>query len=344
MEKEAIETGMIISRQFAKEVNKAKLAELATGYADEFADKLGAKTRIEIKPEEIIYDPVEAEAFFLKKFKPNRKNSNWAKKFAKARYNDRKMDIREKEPFVDDGVAYTPISELSKNDVDLVSRVFREEEKPESLTAHLWEKLSKNKSDYVSLNGFGAEIGHLVGKKLYGGRIQGGIGETFDFLSTLYELSLDIRILCGSEENQADTSLLEAELVDELIDAGRLVTELYETLLFKGEASAEKKLIEIGSCKDRREAKERLALFKINYITTTHFDGFKLFLEIYDRENCDLGKTYTKLGEILSVQGVMTVEDTLRELGFSERKLSRYKGAFGADMMERAKRIDELKP
>lgn len=350
---------MIITKEFAEKLDKKTLAELATKYCNEVAEKLGNDKRIEITPQELIYDLKEAETYFCQNFiKPKRSDSE----FDHICYKRTKKNIK-KSALCMDGIAYTPLVRLSKEERDLVLRILGN--KPKNPLRRPIDYLFRGEP-YLSLRGFGSEMGHLVGDKLYGQKAySGGLGELLDYLSILYEISFNIRTICKSaDKNCLDQGQLEKELIDKNITQIRRDIEIYEALLFEGETSAKQKLIKqiahiIETFPFKREisAKQKklinqaalgitkliagklLNFFKEQYIYAPHFDGAKLFIEIFDRDNCDLDRTYKKVGCLLSNPDVLKAADVLRELGFFNNQVLRYEIIFAASEEERKERL-----
>lgn len=331
---------MIISRQFVDDINKDKLAELATQYGNEFVNKLGNQTRVKILPQQLIYDPLEAKRFFLSKLEPDEKDPKIVRRFSKVLYKEVKEDINRGKGLVRDQVAYIPIKELTEEERRLVSRIASEKNVIKNSIRYFFDWLLRKKLPFVSLGGFGAELGHLIGWQLYGQKVSNGFDETIDIFSQLFESSYDIRTICESfSKNPAQFDHLEKEQINRITSGFRDNLILYETFLFEGKAATEQKLIEIGVCEDKSEVKLGLYVVKRRYVTTRHFEGIKLFFEIYNGENCNLDDAYKKLNYILCNPKVRTIVDALRELGYSDTQLIKYKDVFGRDMIEKAKRI-----
>lgn len=263
---------MIITKQEAKELNKDKLADMATKYVNELAEKLGSDKKIIINPNEIIYRREEAEHVFTDSYLM--------------------MKVQEKQPFVCNNIAYTPLSHVSLMEKVLIFRV-----------------IGHDNRKYATLRGFGAEMGHVTGKKLYGNKNDAGLGEALDCLSQLHEISTDVKTLCNSESISHNNELENVLVCETLVEA-REKLEIYEKLLFEGEYSAIEQLSKI--C--RSEAKNMLEEIKHDYITTMHFEGLKLLISLYDNRNLDINQTYKKAGEILSNPKVNTTLDALTRL------------------------------
>lgn len=328
---------MIVSRRFAKELNKDRLAELAIKYANEFAEKLESDKKIKISPQELIYNQKEAEAFFLpREFRLNSYPKEM-RVLVELKYGWIRRNIKEKSAFIFNDVAYIPLSKVSEDKRILISKIIGKKYKLKNLIYSLLYNFEMT-SPYLSLNGFGAEIGHLVGSKLYGQKAEGGIGEALDLLSSLYEISFDTKTLCESiDENYNNLNQFEKELINEEIAYGRRIVKIFDALLFEGETSAKQKLIEEGVEKDR--IKKQIQVFKNSYVRNNHFDGYKLFFEVYESENCNLDNTYKKLGHLLSNSRINTIEDVLIEIGVHDDRLKEYKGLFKETIKERIERL-----
>ncbi len=311
---------MIITKQAAEELDKDKLADMATKYANELVQKLGNYSKVEIRPQELIYDQLDAKEFFTKKY---------------AHESPQKLInvlgfIEDGSPFVEEGIVYTPLSSLSREDCYMTSKIATDK-----------TQADKVKNKCVSINGFGAEIAHLVGHKLYGTKtIKCGLGETLDLVSQIYEDSIDQKTLEGlTDEKHNNLSQLENDLLNTKIGSIRKEISVYEELLFKGEDSAEKLVKKIRPELDDNMAKKMLNRYKVQYISTTHFDGFKIFLEIYDKEHGDMEKTYKTLGQLLADPKINNIKDVLEKLGYSGKKLKKYKEVFPTNAYKRIERL-----
>ena len=311
---------MIITKQAAKELNKDKLADMATKYANELVQKLGNNTKVEILPQEIIYDRLEAHQFFIKKY---------------AHESPQKLInvlgfIQDASPFVEEGVAYTPLSSLSRNDHYAFSKLMADYTEGEEI---------KNKC--MSISGFGAETAHLVGHKLYGQKtIKCGLGETMDIVSQIYEDSINLKTIDGLADKKHDNlGQLEKDMLNTKIEIIRKEISVYEELLFKGEDSAEKLVKKIRPELDHDMAKKMLEKYKVQYVSTSHFDGLKIFLEIYDKEHGNMEKTYKTLGQLLADPKVNNIKDVLEKLGYSGKQLKKYKEVFPTNVYKRIERL-----
>lgn len=322
---------MIITREYAKNLSKQTLADLASQHATEFAHLLGHEGDVDIKPEEIIYDKNEARAHFLED-RAYKDFLGLDRKAAKFFYKKKKSWVRKGSAFVENGVAFIPLSRLSEKEENLVKMLQPKKDFNWYSTLPSFFK----KRDYMSLQGFGAEIGHLTGDKIYSGKTKENLGEALDVASQLLELSKDITFL-GDQCPPENLDSFSKELCDELLSGYRVDYTLCETLLLEGKAAALMKMTELGPY-SLTVLDIALSTLQIDYITTTHYDGKKLFLEVHDSVEGDFDKTYKKLGSILSNPNVDSMESALKELGYSAEELSKYEGVFGT-IQERASRI-----
>jgi hypothetical protein len=325
---------MIIASESRKGMNKKTLADLASDYATEFAHLLGHNGDITVGEKEVIFDKTEAREVFLKKFEP-KTYSKSLKRIARIRYQDLKTKINNGLAFVQDGVAYIPITDLTEEERGLVSCL-----RPDEATKiGFFRRMILNESEaYCSLNGFGSEIGHLVGNRIYQGRVHNGLGESLDIASQLLELSKNVQLLTRTATKVDEPNSILSRYIEDYVSKRREEIELYEDLLFDGKDAAKQKALEIGLCKPNN-VDFAVALLRKQYAMSTHYDGTLLFLGIFDSVGRDLRRTYTRLGEILANPSVMNIETALKELGYSPDKLLRYNGIFGKDIFERAKRV-----
>lgn len=307
---------MIITKEFAEKLNKETLAGLATKYCNELAEKLGSDKKIIINPNEIIYRREEAEQVFTDPYL--------------------RMKAQEKQPFTHKNITYTPLSRVSLREKVLIYRVIGHDDRK-----------------YATLRGFGAEMGHLTGKKIYGNKNDSGLEEAIDCLSQLHEISTDVKTLCDSENVNFNPEIEKVLLCETLVGA-RERLDTYEKLLFEGENSAIEQLSKV--CQS--EAKNMLEEIKQEYTTTMHFEGIKLLMSLYDNQNLDLNKTYKKAGEILSNPKVNTTLDALTMLYNPEvdtilgrlkwilspnKEISKYKNVFANYTTTRIARLNKHK-
>ncbi len=302
---------MIITKEFAEKLDKETLVGLATKYCNGLAEKFGSDKKIKISPEEVICKKDEAENVFTDIY-------------------TRAM-VQRGRAFVHNNIAYMPLVSLSLEEQVLIFRVAGYDSKK-----------------YAYLQGFGAEMGHITARKLYG-KNDIGLGEALDYVSQLHETSTDVKTVCGSE-GISNNEGLEKLLVCERLVSAREKLDAYETLLFKGEDSTIKKLSKI--CQS--EAKNMLAILKWDYTTTAHFEGIKLIISVYDNEDMNIDRTYRKMGELLSNPKVNNALDALRRLHnpkldttfgyikgilFPNKELSRYEDVFVNGIFARAARL-----
>ena len=306
---------MIITKEFAEKLDKETLAELATKYCNELAEKLGSDKKIKISPEEIICKKDKAEQVFTDDYT--------------------KALVQQGLAFVHNNIAYTPLVSPS-----LEEQVF------------IFEVAGHDSKKYSHLQGFGAEMGHFTAKKLYR-KFDFGLGEALDYVSQLHETSTDFKTICESEGISGKDGLEELLICKKLADAKEKL-DAYESLLFKGEDDAIKKLSKI--CQS--EAKNMLAVLKWDYLTTAHFEGIKLAVLVYDNEDTNIGKAYEKMGELMSNPKVNNVLDALRRLYnpkvdttfgcikeflFPNKELSRYEDVFVDDIIARSARLQKTR-
>jgi len=328
---------MIITRQQAGNMNKQTLADLASDYATEFAHLLGHEGDVRIGPEELVYEREEALNLFLKKFQ-TQTYSKPIKNFLRAMEDNTKYKIVHGAAFVQDGVAFIPLLDLSEDERKLVKRLQPKKQEISSLYSKALTTFFGRNAGYVSFYGFGSEIAHLTGNKIYPGRVHNGLGEALDLASQIVEFSKDVTFLYERTNQRDNPKEIIKEKLEQDISEGRKEIVLYETLLFEGEKATKQKMIELGMFK-ARDVNLALRLLKKQYIMTSHYDGRKLFLEIFDSVNGDLNQTYKKLGNILSNPNVTDMGNALGELGYTPEVLSKYQRIFEKGMFERAKRL-----
>jgi hypothetical protein len=319
---------MIVTRKFARSMDRDVLAELASDYATEFSHLLGYEGEVEIGPNQVISDKEEAKAQFLKKFEPEG-HLLFMRGLAKLHYESVLGQINDGSPFVQDGVAFIPVSELSDEN---------------GLLARTLEDIFSRRRGYVSLNGFGAEVAHLTGMKIYNNKASSRLDEALDLGSQLFEHKKDIEFLRSQEPGleYPYAQVLQAHsegFLQECISERRKQIEIFETLLFEGDSAAMRKSVALGYCA-QEDANWRIEEFKHDYLTTTHYDGVKLFVEVFDSVAGELDKAYLRLGSIMSNPKVRGMESALKELGHTPKELARYKGVFDEYLANRYKRLD----
>ena len=328
---------MIITKQLARDMNKTTLATLASDYATEFAHLLGHVGDVRIEPEELVYEKKEALNLFLKKFQP-KSFSRPMKKSAKVRYNYEKEQINQKIARVQDGIAFIPLSDLSRREIELVEKIKPNQPKKHDLCSKLVGLLFGINADYASLNGFGSEIAHLTGHRIYPTGAPNGLGEALDIFSTILELRKNVKFLYGQKDKEDDSEAIIAEELKRDIAENRKEVVLYEALLFQGDEAAKQKIVELGLFKSR-DLDFVLHLLKREYLMSNHYDGSKLFVEIIDSVNGDLNQAYRKLGRILTNPLVTDMDCALTEIGYTPEALSKYRGVFGKNISERIKQL-----
>lgn len=309
---------MIIPKDLIGSANKEKLVYLANLYSSKFVNKLGLDIEIKINPEELIFDKKEAKKIIK------------SKKFPKIINQYFMMNVNDRSAFVYDGIAFIPISNLSIKEKGLISLI--QNDSTNKLFNFLNALIRYN--DYYSLDGFYSEIGHLIEKRLFCDReYAGGLGEAMDMASCLYGGSLDLQLLGQIyNKNEAFISILKSKLSNIFIKDLKERNELLEIILFNNKKEAKKRL----SKKFGIDTNDILRWLTKDYILTKHFDGIKLFTEIYDSTSQDLDKTYLKLGILLSDPEVVNVKSALSKLN-SNLDLSKYDGILDTDIFQRLK-------
>ncbi len=188
---------MIITKKFAEEITKEKLAELATRYANGFAQKLGAERRIKIPPDEVVYDCCDAEHVLLTRLELRMQWQDQRQPDLKAVYDDIKKRIRQREGFVYTGVAYIPITALAEEDREILSELAQDT--AAGFVQRLIGSFKDKRRQYFSIPSFASEVAHLATPKLYGAKCD-GLDETMDIFSQLYEITFVLRELVGSSK------------------------------------------------------------------------------------------------------------------------------------------------
>ncbi len=315
---------MIVTREFANNLDKATLAKLASEYATAFAAALGHKELIGIRPFEIIFEQKEANRFFFPKH-TYMGSSPSEKKIIKNVNKQIKRLIKENSGFVANGTAYIPLSNPTNSEIELINKLHPENRS--TLPKLIRDLITYYQ--YASIGSFGPEIAHLVGHELYPDKAA-GFRELLDICSQIFEKSWDIKNLQNSKTN---LEKIVKEFFTDVTTESKKEVKVYETLLFEGGDAAKEKLIELGIPRVRAG----LALYraKKDYIMTSHFDGAKLFVEIYDYAKGDLNKLYKKTGELLRNSRITKVEDALVELGYSSERILKYRGVFSEKIQDR---------
>ena len=330
---------MIIDKAAARGMDKDKLSEMASDYATEFSRLLGHKEKIIIKPEQVIFDKKEAKSFFLKKFY-SKSFSKEFRKLAKLRRKELKNDINEESAFVFDNVAYIPLSYLDADERSLL-RKLGINRRLLPLLEEFYDMFFREKK-YFSLNGFGSEIAHLVGDALYPKETSKHLGESLDMASQILENSKDVRFLYEISDKKSDLEALMKEELDEYISHHRRELDICESWLLDGAETARKKIMDEMPA-GKLLANTMLSVIYSNFIFSKHYEGRKLFIELFDSVGGDLRQTYKRLGEILSNGNVRDMYAALKELGYSDEKLSKYEGIFGKNILEKLRYVDKHK-
>ena len=328
---------MIITRQSANRMTKQTLAELASSYATEFAHLLGQDREIIIQPNELIYDTREALDVFLRLY-DFKKFSNQFKEYVKIRYEDRKHSIENGLAFVQEGVAFIPLLDLAIEGKEMIKHLQPNRQKNQSLVARIGDMFFGEDRNYALLSGFGSEVAHLTGFKLYSDKAHGGLGEALDISSIYLEIAKDIDLLYDRKAKQLDPSKILNELIKHDISSNRTEVLLYESLLFRGEEATKRSMQDLHFCKPS-SINLALNILKKQYVMAAHYDGSKLFLEIFDSVKGNLIEAYKKLGTILANPQVTNMETALAELGYTPERLLEYRGAFEKTIPKRAERL-----
>ena len=318
---------MIITNELAESMDKQTLSELATMYSTAFAAALGHKSIVSINPHELIYDAEEAEKFFLAP--PENKNTQAPGIIELIEYKDTQQNIAKKRGFIKDGVAFIPLAELPSNDLQMMHEIaligeiahcskLKKNIHPNKNPRKFKEaNISSSKYElqaYASLNSFGSELGHLVGSKIYGSRINISLGEALDYASVLFEKSADIAYLCSMLNISHNLPFIKRNVLGREISSmlHRLLT--YETLLFNGETAAKDRIIKVYGYSNESAENHLNDIIK-DYITTNHYEGLKIFCEAHKSSGMDLSKTYKKLGNVLSHPRVSNFSSALKKMG-----------------------------
>ena len=353
---------MIITREFAETLDRKKLAELATEYANKFARKLGNPSEIAITPDEVVFDPEEAKRIFyevlikicqssdlvapdgrLKGLPPH--HLELLKTALNGSYAQIVREIETPTGFVKGGIAYIPICGLSDDEKNLLAIMQRKSRK--TIAGY----------SYASLYCLEAEIGHIVGERLYGEKAKQGLGETIDTFSHRFRISVNVRNLGRMYGiSDADLIILENELLEPDIEDMRGITKIYKSLFF-GTIENFKRcvyeyLMKKGTVIDydtfpeehRGELDEILDNYietlKQDYVYSHHLEGTILFFEILDRAG-SLDKAYRRLNELLSNPAIDTAIDALKEFGLSEDEIVRYGDVFKLNPAQRLVRFQK---
>lgn len=306
---------MIITKEFAEKMNKETLAELATKYCNELAEKLGSDKKIEVKPGEAVFNPKEAKAMLPILL--------WQHGSDKFDFYLAEKQIKNARAFFVEGMAFTPLTCLSETDTSVFSKASGMD------NGEIFKKLEDS---HITIRGFGAEMGHLVSSKLYENRtLKTGLDEALDILSNIHEISYDAKMLCKAAG--IDDEGIENKMVEEKVKLAEEKLIIYELLLFKGDEAAKRHLISQGrTCE---EAEKSLSYFKSDYVMTRHFEGIKIFLDAYNHERKSLERTFKKLGELSATKCYDTL-DVLYDLAEDN---SKYFDAFEQRAAKRAGRL-----
>ncbi len=328
---------MIIKKELVDESGKAGVTELASKYATSFACLLGGEEKIIVSPNDLFYDKEEAERFFWKKHNAKGNGSLSAIDLMVV-----DTQLRDGNPFFKDGVAYTPLTRLSSEErwlVEGIKQYYR------SKRTDAIERPRQKRRSYCSLFGFGSELGHLVAYRLYKDKLSNdvslGLFETFDLLSSLYELSWSIETVA---EGRPFPAKLKNKRVNKEIGGMRTVTEAYDTLLFKGEAGLVQKY-DIGSRMFRthsQQVEEAINAIIESYVFSGHYDAQKLCLALIDSSGENLEQACRNFNSILSEPGEPSMQTALEKAGYTPEQLSRHKGVVGLNFEERTKRIMQV--
>ncbi|MEI7719203.1 MAG: hypothetical protein WCI72_05025 [archaeon] len=332
---------MIITREAAEKMNKETLAELASKYASEFAHRLGHNGDVVIKPAEVVFDKRDARNQLLATYNP-RKYPKSLREFAKFKYDGLKKDIDESSPFVLGGVAFIPIKPLNDDARDLIEMVSPQSVREIGFFERLINRVCPSKEDYALLYGFGGEVGHITGHKIYKNEAKGGLGEALDIGSSLFELLNDVRFIGEQTKSSKDLDAVFRELYLDNLSFNRQAVSFVETMLFGGVEAMQQQIVAVKKY-DKRQATLASLMFKRDYILTSHYDGAKLFLEVYDSVGGNLDKTYLQLGSILAHPKVTNIETALAEVGYSPERLSKYAGLFENTITQRCERAIKIK-
>lgn len=302
---------MIIKRKEARKLTKEKLAELATRYANDFARKLGSDEQVTVKPGQVICDPKEAMQFF-------RQNLNF---FV---YLESRRKIRNGSAFFNKilDTVYTPIVELYPYAKFKVSIIKGDE---------------KNLEDYVAIDGFFSELGHLVGRMLFGEKTlkSAGLGEALDLMSTLNGINFNVDRMWRKKKGCNPRKKIKENLTRTSIRIKKDLVRLFDAMLFGGDAAAIHVLGELGF--ETKEMKAYLETRKDDYIYQRHYDGYKIMFQAL-KDN-DLKTACKRLGEVLARKDVNNTIDALRALDMEEREIGKYRHFLTCDTVRRARNV-----
>jgi hypothetical protein len=317
---------MIITRETAKRMTKKTLSELASEYATEFAHLLGHTGDIIISPEEVIFDKNEAKEVFLKKYDPKTFSMEETKEIAKIMQRNTMHKINQNNAFVQNGIAYIPITNIDENQYKIIQQ-FQPSNK---FIDRVREMFLLGHKNYVLLYGFGSEIAHLTGDKIFQNRVSNGLGEALDMSSSLLEISKDVRTIAKEKESLS----IQYDMIEEKINENRYFLMLFDALIFEKDEKV-KQIIEKDINSNPNRTDYIFNNIKRDYQMTSHFEGIKLYLEILDSTERNLNETNLKLGEILAKPHVDSIESAFLEFGYTPQQLAKYEGAFGKNIMER---------
>lgn len=301
---------MILERTVAESLNEEKMTEMATQYANGFVRALEADKKLVVQPGQVLWTPRQARSFLAKQ------KSSFLKDHSRKR-------LAENGPFIHEQTIYTPLVEMGKevntNSKRIIDAVLGEKTR--------WRKcleaLRMARSDYVCLNGFGAEMGHLVGDQLYQDK-DVGLHELMDVSSQLYESLKDTRYVCSVAGKEC-TSELDDKTSVELLARFSLDVKLYDA--FIRDVDLEKFLKLMSEYRIKNKLKDIFFKLTEEYIRSGHYEGLTMFFKISEVLSAD-SNIFPFVHSIMSNPEVKTTFDALRLMGVSGKELEKYRRVF----------------
>lgn len=271
---------MLLENRVANALNKQKIAEMANIFVTELSDRLGVEyIEVDFKPELFYYRQKNT----MRRLNKMRHEKEEVLRFA-ANYVYRKVRIEENLPFFDSWVkgwmAYTPLINPGGSSEEMI------------------EAAGKNPDNYRMLYGFGSEVAHLFCHTYLYRDHSIAVGEAFDLLGRLHEISRDAAKLKLSR-------YLERKFIKKYLRWVRVKLRCFETLLFRGSRALREKLTNTDVMKELVSEYEQdmkinnvVKNLKEEYVQNWHFEGSKLFFAAYDKD-LNLGNTFKRLGNLL---------------------------------------------
>jgi len=187
-----------------------------------------------------------------------------------ANYVYRKVHVEENSPFFDRWVkgwmTYIPLVNPAGDNKRMI------------------EAAKKDPDDYKMLHGFGSEVAHLFCHTYLYRKHAIAVGEAFDLLGKLHDISCDAAKLKISKH-------LERKFIKKYLRWIRVKLRCFETLLLRGPRALREKLTNTDVMKELVSKYEQdmkmndaVKSLKEEYVNGTHFEGSKLFFAAYDKD------------------------------------------------------------